>query len=139
MQPNNNAQNNGQEPNNVDHWVRRSTSVDDLDIPPDGDPLPNNVDHWVRRSTSIRRNVSRFDPSLHYIMLIDEGEPLTYKEAKACEHINKWELSMHEEIKALHANNTKGRKVIPNKWVYKIKIGHNKPKYKARLVAKGYA
>ena len=78
MQPSNNAENgaenNGQQPNN-----------DDLDIPPDANPLPNNVDHWVRRSTRIRRNVSRFDPSLHYIMLTDEGEPLTYKEAKACE------------------------------------------------------
>ena len=69
-------------------------------------------------------------------MLTDEGEPLTYKEAKACEHINKWELVMQEEIKALHSNNTwdlvelpKGRKVIPNKWVYKIKTVDDKPKY----------
>ena len=72
----------------------------------DLDPLPDNMDHWVRRSTRIRRNVSRFDPSLHYIMLTDEGEPLTYKEAKACEHNNKWELAMQEEIKALHSNST---------------------------------
>ncbi|MCO5606659.1 hypothetical protein L7F22_060847 [Adiantum nelumboides] len=53
---------------------------------------------------------------------------------------------MQEEIKALHANDTwdlvelpKGRKAIPNKWVYKIKTVDAKPKYKARLVAKGYA
>ena len=53
---------------------------------------------------------------------------------------------MQEEIKALHSNNTwdlvelpKGRKAIPNKWVYKIKTVDGKPKYKARLVAKGYA
>ena len=80
MQPNKNvengAENNGQQPNN------------------DADPLPNNVDHWARRSTRVRRNVSRFDPSLHYIMLTDEGEPLTYNEAKACEHNNEWELAM---------------------------------------------
>ena len=60
MQPSNNvvngAQNNGQQPNN------------DLDIPLDADLLPDNVDHWVRHSTRIRRKVSRFDPSLHYIM-----------------------------------------------------------------------
>ena len=100
----------------------------------------------MRCSTRIRRTVSRFDASLHYIMLTDEGEPLTYKEAKACEHSNKWELAMQEEIKALHSNNTwdlvelpKGRKAIPNKWVYKIKTVDDKPKYKARLVAKGYA
>ena len=63
-------------------------------------------------------------------MLTNEREPLTYKEAKACEHSNKWELAMQEEIKALHSNNTwdliklpKGRKGVPNKWVYKIKTG----------------
>ena len=74
------------------------------------------------------------------------GEPLTYKEAKLCEHKKKWELDMQEEIKALHANDTwdlvkllKVKKAIPNKWVYKIKIIDGKPKYKARLVAKGYA
>ncbi|MCO5603724.1 hypothetical protein L7F22_057875 [Adiantum nelumboides] len=62
------------------------------------------------------------------------------------EHNSKWELAMQEEIKALHANDTwdlvelpKGRKAIPNKWVYKIKTVDAKPKYKARLVAKGYA
>ena len=132
MRPSNNVENgvedNGQHPNN-----------DDLDIPLDVDPLSNNVNHWVRRSTHIRQNVSRFDPLLHYIMLTNEGEPLTYKEAKACEHNIKWELAMEEEIKALHSNNTwdlvelpKGRKGIPNKWVNKIKIVDEKPNYKAR-------
>ena len=114
-------------------------------IPRDEEPMPN-VDHWVRRSTRVRRLIQRFDPSLQYIMLSDEGEPLTYKEAKLCEHKMKWELAMQEEIKALHANDTwdlvdlpKDRKAIPNKWVYKIKTVDGKPKYKARLVAKGYA
>ena len=67
--------------------------------------------------------------ALGYVVLSDEGEPLTYKEAKLCEH-KKWELAMQEEIKALHANDTwdlvdlpKDRKAIPNKWVYKIKNG----------------
>ena len=36
-------------------------------------------------------------------------------------------------------NCPKGRKTIPNKWVYKIKIVDDIPKYKGRLVAKGYA
>ena len=79
MQPNNNN-------NNYENGVENSGHQpynDDLDIIPDANPLPNNVDHWMRRSTRIRRNVSRFGLSLHYIMLTDEGEPLTYKEAKA--------------------------------------------------------
>ena len=52
---------------------------------------------------------------------------------------------MQEEIKILHENNTwvlvelpKGKKAIPNKWVYKVKTLEGKPKYKARLLAKGY-
>ena len=59
---------------------------------------------------------------------------------------SKWELAMQEEIKSLYANDTwdlvslpKGRKALPNKWVYKVKKIEGKPKYKARLVAKGCA
>ncbi|MCO5560643.1 hypothetical protein L7F22_014260 [Adiantum nelumboides] len=106
----------------------------------DVDPLPENVDHWVRRSTRVRRLPHRFDSSLHHIMLSDEGEPLTYKEANSCELSSKWELAMQEEIKSLYANNTwdlvplpKGRKALPNKWVYKIKIVDEKPNYSDRL------
>ena len=79
-------------------------------------------------------------------MLPDEGDPLTYKEEKLCEHKKKWELAMQEEIKSLHATDTwdlvelpKGSKAIPNKWVYKMKTVDGKPKYKAKLVANGYA
>ena len=88
-----------------------------------------NVDHWVRRSTCHKRQVNRYDPSIHYIMLSYVCAPLTYKEAKLCEHKKKWELAMHEEIKALHANDTwdlvglpKSTKSVLNKWLYKIKI-----------------
>ncbi|MCO5589501.1 hypothetical protein L7F22_043468 [Adiantum nelumboides] len=76
------------------------------ELPPDVEPVPENVDHWVRRSTRVRRMIHRYEPSFHYVMLTDEGEPLTYKEAKSCELTNKWELAMQEEIKSLHANNT---------------------------------
>ncbi|MCO5562875.1 hypothetical protein L7F22_016511 [Adiantum nelumboides] len=79
-------------------------------------------------------------------MFTNEGEPLTYKEAKSCESSSKWKLAMQEEIKSLHANDTrdlkplpKGRKALPKKWVYKVKFVDAKPKYKARLVAKGCA
>ena len=79
-------------------------------------------------------------------MLTDKGEPLTYKKAKALSTTMSGSLLCLEEIKALHSNNTwdlvelpKGRKAIPNKWVYKIKTVDDKAKYKPRLVAKGYA
>ena len=74
--------------------VQQSINDDDVVIPPDVDPLLENVDHWVRRSTRPRRPVVRYGPSLHYVMLSNEGELLTYKEAKSCEHKKKWELAM---------------------------------------------
>ena len=118
----------------------------DFDVPLDVEPVPDNVDHWVRTSTRVRRLIQRFESSMHYVLLSDEGEPLTYKEAKACELRKKWELAMQEEIKSLYANDTwdlvplpKGRNALPNKWLYKVKSIDGKPKYKARLIAKGYA
>ena len=72
--------------------------------------------------------------------LTDEGELLTLKEARTCEHSNKWEFAMQEKIKALHEDNTwelvevpKGTKPIPHMWVYNVKTLEGKPKYKARL------
>ena len=59
----------------------------------------------------------------------------------------KWEKAMQSEMDSLHKNNTwdlvplpSGKKVLPCKWVYKMKITPNdgKPKYKAQLVAKGF-
>ena len=76
------------------------------DIPLDLEPSPDNADHWVRRSTQLRCPTQRDDPSLHQILLANEGEPLTLKEARRCEHSNNWELAMQAEIKSLHENNT---------------------------------
>ena len=53
---------------------------------------------------------------------------------------------MQDEINSLHKNNTyelvdlsKGRKVLRNKWVFKLKKDGDKLlKYKARLVVKGF-
>ena len=63
-----------------------------------------------------------------YVILSDEGGPLTYKEAMSCELSSKWELAMQEQIKSLYSNDTwdlvslsKGRKALPKKWVYKVK------------------
>ncbi|KAH9764149.1 hypothetical protein KPL70_001425 [Citrus sinensis] len=59
-----------------------------------------------------------------------------------------WMTAIYEEIEALHKNKTwelvplpHGRKVIGNKWVYKIKRNGNDQveRYRARLVVKGYA
>ena len=54
---------------------------------------------------------------------------------------------MHEEMYSLNKNKTydlvelpKGKKVLKNKWVFKLKKnGHKLVKYKARLVVKGFS
>ncbi|MCO5605139.1 hypothetical protein L7F22_059319 [Adiantum nelumboides] len=102
--------------------------IDGVHIPDDVGPLLINVDHWGRRSTRVTRQPERFQRSMDSILLTDEGEPLTFKEAQSCEDKSKWELAMKSEMQSLYANNTwelvplpKGRKAIPNKWVYKGK------------------
>ena len=59
----------------------------------------------------------------------------------------KWERAMQSEMDSLHKNSTwelvhlpAGKRVLPCKWVYKLKVPTNdgKSKYKARLVAKGF-
>lgn len=68
---------------------------DGVHIPEDVGPLLDSRDHWVRRSTRVRRQQpQRFQPSLDCIPLIDEGEPLTFREVQSCENKRKWELAM---------------------------------------------
>ena len=88
----------------------------ETDSPLNVELFPENIDHWVHRSNRLRSQVYGYDPSLHYVILSGEGEPLTYKEAMSCELSSKWELAMQEEIKSLYENDiwdlvppTKGR------------------------------
>ncbi|KAE8695131.1 hypothetical protein F3Y22_tig00110733pilonHSYRG00089 [Hibiscus syriacus] len=77
-----------------------------------------------------------------------DGEPSTFQEAISSSDASLWMMAMHEEIEALHKNNTwdlvplpQGRKPIGNKWVFKIKRNGDDQveRYRARLVVKGYA
>ena len=83
---------------------------------------------------------------MDYILLIDSGEPKSYKKALQDENSSKWELAMKDEMDSLLGNQTldlvelpKGKKALHNKWVYQLKNEHNDSKwYKARLVVKGF-
>lgn len=77
----------------------------------------------------------------------EREEPSTYQEAISSDDANNWRLAMQDEYDSLIKNNTwiltqlpPGRKVIKNKWVFKLKREQDNSvqRYKARLVAKGF-
>ena len=79
--------------------------------------------------------------------LTESGEPEDFSEVLSHKEKDKWVSAMREELKSLHENKTyelvnlpKGRKVLKNKWVYRLKHeeGNSQPRYKARLVVKGF-
>ena len=101
----------------------------------------------LRRSTRVSKAPDRYVPSLDYVMLTDCEEPSCYDEAMLRDGKLKWERAMQSEMDLLHHNSTwklvnlpTGKRALPCKWVYKLKVTTNegKPKYKARLVAKGF-
>ena len=78
--------------------------------------------------------------------MINGGKLECYDEALQDENSSKWELAMKDEMDSLLGNQTwnltklpVGKKVLYNKWVYKIKNEHDGSKrYKPRLVVKGF-
>ncbi|KAE8691518.1 Vacuolar-sorting receptor 1 [Hibiscus syriacus] len=76
----------------------------------------------LRRSSRIPKPTQRYSPSLHYLLLTDNGEPKCYD--KAMQEV----AELPPDKRALH-----------NKWIYRIKEEHDGSKrYKARLVVKGF-
>ena len=100
----------------------------------------------VRKSSRTIRPPQRYSPTLNYLLLTNGGEPECYEEALPDENSNKWELVMNDEMDSLLRNQTwelielpVRKKVLHNKWVYKIKNEHDDSKrYKAKLVVKGF-
>ena len=65
---------------------------------------------------------------------------------KPCKNSSKWELAMKDEMDSLLGNQTwelteltVGKKVLHNKWIYRIKNEYDDSKrYKVRLIVKGF-
>jgi Reverse transcriptase (RNA-dependent DNA polymerase) len=74
------------------------------------------------------------------------GEPSNYKEAVASSDVTKWRAATKEKIHYLQKNKTwtlveqsKNKKVVGCKWVFKKKDDAEGVRYKVRLAAKGYS
>ncbi|KAE8692217.1 Receptor-like serine/threonine-protein kinase SD1-8 [Hibiscus syriacus] len=86
----------------------------------------------LRRSSRIPKPTQRYSPSLHYLLLTDNGEPECYDEAMQVEDSVKWESSMKDEMDSLMSNQTwelaelpLGKKALHNKLVLKIVAAEN--------------
>ena len=107
--------------------------------------LQEAVNQQPRRSTRERKSSIRY-PSSDYVLISDEGEPENYYDVLNHKDKDDWIKAMHDEMNSLKKNNTfdlvelpKGRKILKNKWVFKLKQGDgNIVKHKARLVVKGF-
>ena len=100
-----------------------------------------------RRSSRTIRAPDRYSPSLHYLLLTDEGESESIAEALQVEDSIKWEQAMDDEMSSLDKNNMwmltqlpAWKKALLNKWVFRIKAEPDgKSRFKARLVIKEYS
>ncbi|KAK1417487.1 hypothetical protein QVD17_26616 [Tagetes erecta] len=107
---------------------------------------PDQTQNQVRRSTRVTKPPARYDSYVNYLLLTENGEPESYSEAVKLKDSLQWEHAMKDEMNSLMKNNTweliklpPGKRVLQNKWTYRIKEDHKGCKrYKARLVAKGF-
>jgi hypothetical protein len=87
------------------------------------------------------------DPEDGGVLLTEDGEPSTFREAQNSSEKTEWMAAMQRELKSLEDSQTwklvklpSGQRMMDCKWVYKLKTG-SKPGekiFKARLVAKGF-
>ena len=82
----------------------------------------------LRRLSRTISTPDRYSPSLHYLLLTDEGEPESFDEALQVEDSIKWEKAMDDKMRSLEKNDTwvltelpAGKRALLNKWVFRIK------------------
>ena len=102
------------------------------------------------RESRNRYPPERYELSYTFDMTKEENvkEPKSYNEAVNSPQAEDWRKAMQAEYDSLMNNNTwtlvdepEDQKVLPGKWVYKVRYGANGQvdKLKARYVTKGYA
>ncbi|KAJ9504885.1 hypothetical protein QJQ45_028654 [Haematococcus lacustris] len=109
-----------------------------------GAPMPRRNPHRERRPPAKLRQ-----PELYAMTVTDSqaNDNPSVAEALSGPQVDMWLQAMHAELASLHENQTwclvdkpAGARVLPTKWVLKIKrdAAGAIEKFKARLVAKGY-
>ena len=96
----------------------------------------------IRRSSRSIKAPDRYSPSLHYLLLTDEGEPESFDEALQVEDSIKWEQAMDDEMRSLEKNDTwvltelpTGKRALLKKWVFRMNTEPDgKRRFKAYLV-----
>ena len=87
-------------------WLEKSNP---RDFEADTEPTPTEEskveqvtpEQVLRRSSRTIRAPARYSPSLHYLLLTDEGKPASFDEALQVEDSIKWEQAMDDEIRYL--------------------------------------
>ena len=60
----------------------------------------------LRSSSRSVRAPDRYSPSLHYLLLTDEGEPESFDEALQVKDSINWEKAIDDEMRSLEKNDT---------------------------------
>ena len=110
--------------------------MDTRDVEADTQPTPTEEseveqvtpEQVLRRSSRSIRAPDMYSPSLHYLLLTDEGELKSFDEALQVDDLIKWEQAMDDEMSSLEKNDTwvlielpAGKTNLLNKWVFSIK------------------
>lgn len=124
-------------------------SMDDTFDDTVADPNFEPEEEVIVNQTGNRRPTRNFNPlnmlNFHVAFLVDE--PNTYDQVMKSPDKEIWMDAMTDEIKSLNDNQTwtlvhapAGKRVIDNKWVFKIKrnADNSIDRYKARLVVRGF-
>lgn len=118
---------------------------------PDGDYFSSEEEKEQQnlglRDRSKIKPPQRFNDFVNTLIMADQETPETYEEAVKSEDHQNWLKAMKTEMTAHNSNKTwtlvnppKDAKVLPCRWIYKIKRNPDGSieKYKARLVVKGF-